>query len=407
MSLAEQRPARRSRRWRWWLLAMLIIGALIALRQHRVAQRHAQEPAAGAEPIPITAAPVQQGALPVTYRSLGTVTPLATVTVRTRISGYLVRVAFKEGQMVHKGELLALVDPRPYQVALRQAQATLGRDEALLANAEKDLKRYRQLLTQDSIARQQVDTQESLVRQYRSTVQMDRASVDDARLNLDYCSIEAPVGGRVGLRRVDEGNYVQPSDQDGLVVITQIDPISVVFTLPEDRLPQVLPRLHRHEALAVTAFDRNATKALAAGTLLTLDNQVDPATGTVRAKALFDNQNQMLFPNQFVNAELLIDTRRNTLLIPSRAVQQGAQGPFVYVVTDGHAHVRAVTTDLEARGQTAILKGLALGEQVVTDGVDRLREGTAVQVIPPGPDTTAQETPSAVHTPAAISTSSP
>ena len=407
MSLAEQRPRQRPRRWRWWLVAMLILGALLVVRQHRVTRRAATAPVA-AEPIPITAAPTQQGALPVTYRSLGTVTPLATVTVRTRISGYLDKVAFQEGQMVRTGDLLALVDPRPYQVALRQAQATLARDQALLANAETDLERYRQLLTQDSIARQQVDTQESLVRQYRGTVAMDRAAVDDARLNLDYCSIQAPVSGRVGLRRVDVGNYVQPSDQDGLVVITQIDPISVVFTLPESRLPDVLPRLHQHQPLTVTAFDRNAAKALAAGTLLTLDNQVDPATGTVRARALFGNKEQILFPNQFVNAELLIDTRQNTLLIPSRAVQQGAEGPFVYVVSDGHAHVRPVTTDLEASGQTAILQGLALGEQVVTDGVDRLREGTAVQVVPPGQNaTTPQETPPATSMPAAPDTPSP
>jgi multidrug efflux system membrane fusion protein len=407
MSLAEQRPRQRPRRWRWWLVAMLILGALIALRQHRAARRAATAPVA-AEPIPITAAAAQHGALPITYRSLGTVTPLATVTVRTRISGYLDKVAFEEGQMVRRGQQLALVDPRPYQVALRQAQATLARDQALLTNAMKDLQRYRQLLTQDSIARQQVDTQESLVRQYRGTVQMDRATVDDAKLNLDYCSIVAPVGGRVGLRRVDVGNYVQPSDQDGLVVITQLDPISVVFTLPESRLPQVLPHLRQQQPLTVTAYDRNAANALATGTLLTLDNQVDPATGTVRAKALFDNKKQMLFPNQFVNAELLIDTRQNTLLIPSRAVQQGAEGPFVYVVRDGHAHVRAVSTDLEADGQTAILHGLALGEQVVTDGVDRLREGTSVQVVPSGQNaSTPPETPPATTMPAAPNTPSP
>ncbi len=407
MSLAEQRPAQRPRRWRWWLLAGLILGALFAVRQYHLTQRSATAPLAAA-PIPITAAPVRQGALPVTYRSIGTVTPLATVTVRTRISGYLTRVAFQEGQMVAKGKLLALVDPRPYQVALRQAQAVLGRDEALLANAERDLERYRQLLTQDSIARQQVDTQESLVRQYRSTVRMDRAAVDDAQLNLDYCSIQAPISGRIGLRRVDEGNYVQPSDQDGLVVITQIEPISVIFTLPESRLPDVLPRLQRHdEPLTVTVFDRNAVRALATGTLLTLDNQVDTATGTVRAKAWFDNKDQMLFPNQFVNAELLITTRKNILLVPSRAVQQGANGPFVYVVRNGHAHVRAVTTDIEARGETALLEGPALGEHVVTDGVDRLREGAAVQVVPAGADATTQDSPPALNTPAAPSTSSP
>jgi multidrug efflux system membrane fusion protein len=403
MSLAEQRPARRPRRWRWWLLAALILGGLVAVRHHRAARRAATAPVA-AEPIPIGTAQVRQGALPVTYRSLGTVTPLATVTVRTRISGYLDKVAFEEGQMVRRGQQMAVVDPRPYQVALRQAQATLVRDQALLANAMTDLERYRQLLTQDSIARQQVDTQESLVRQYRGTVAMDRAAVDDARLNLDYCSIQAPVSGRVGLRRVDVGNYVQPSDQDGLVVITQIDPISVVFTLPESRLPDVLPRLHQRQPLMVTAFDRNAANALATGTLLTLDNQVDPATGTVRAKALFDNKGQMLFPNQFVNAELLITTKRDIPLIPSRAVQQGAEGPFVYVVTDGHVHVRQVSTDLEAGGQTAILKGLSLGEQVVTDGVDRLREGTAVQVVQ---DTANQETSPVTTMPAAPHTPSP
>ncbi|HTO84827.1 MAG TPA: MdtA/MuxA family multidrug efflux RND transporter periplasmic adaptor subunit, partial [Methylomirabilota bacterium] len=332
-------------------------------------------------PMSVVTAPVQKGDMPVVLDALGTVTPLATVTVKTQISGHLVQIGFTEGQTVQKGDFLAEIDPRPYQIALEQAQAQLEKDQALLADAQIDLARYRKLVAQDSIAKQQADTQEYLVRQYTGTVAADQAQIDNAKLNLDYCHIVSPVAGRVGLRQVDEGNYVQPSDANGIVVITQMQPITVVFTLPEDDLPVVRKRLRAHATLSATAYDRSQTTELATGTLSTIDNEIDTGTGTVKLRAQFDNQDEALFPNQFVNVRLLVDELQNVALVPSAAIQRGAAGTFVYVVKpDDTVAVQPVGIGQSSADQVAITSGVSPGLQVVVDGADKLRDGAKVAV---------------------------
>jgi multidrug efflux system membrane fusion protein len=329
--------------------------------------------------VPVVTAPVERGDLPIVLNALGTVTPLATVTVKTQIAGRLVSLGFQEGQLVKAGDFLAQIDPRPYQIALEQAQAQLVRDTALLNDARIDLARYRTLAAQDSIPRQQLDTQEYLVHQYEGTVRADEANVDSARLNLEYCHIVAPLGGRVGLRQVDQGNYLQTSDPNGIVVITQLQPISVIFTLPEDNVPAVVARLAAGAALPVTAYDRALTTKLATGTLLTVDNQIDTTTGTVRLRAQFDNRDTRLFPNQFVTTLLLVDTLKSTAIVPSAAIQRGAPGVFVYVVNDqrvvGLRPVKLGPTDGQ---RVAVSSGLDPGEHVVVDGADKLRDGAKV-----------------------------
>lgn len=332
-------------------------------------------------PQPVHVATAATGEMPIVLTALGTVTPLATVTVKTQLSGILQTVAFREGQLVKAGDVLAQIDPRPYQISLENAQGALAKDMALLQTARLDLKRYEALLAQDSIARQQVDTQASLVKQYEGQVQSDRANVDTYKLDLVYARITAPVSGRVGLRQVDPGNYVTPSDANGIVVITQLQPISVVFTTSEDNLPAILARMHAGAKLSTTAYDRNNTISLESGYLDTIDNQIDTATGTVKLRALFPNTGQMLFPNQFVNARLLIDTLRNAVIVPSSAVLNGASGPFVYVVKpDNTVTVRQVKVGPIDGERTSIASGLAAGERVVTDGSDRLREGAKIAV---------------------------
>ena len=332
-------------------------------------------------PTPVGTAAVEKGDMPVTLSGLGTVTPLAMVTIRTQINGQLIEVAFKEGQMVNKGDFLAQIDPRPYQVALEQAQGQLAKDQALLKNSELDLTRYRTLVAQNSIARQTADTQVAVVQQNRGTVQADQAQVDTQKLNLTYCRIVAPVGGRVGLRQVDPGNYVQTSDANGIVVITQLQPISVIFTLPEDSLQAVLRRVRGGQTLTVTAFDRSGTNRLDTGRLDTIDNQIDTSTGTVKLRATFDNPDQTLFPNQFVNIQLLVDTLRGADLIPNAAVQRGAPGTFVYVVKpDETVAAQPVTLGPGDDKRIVVTKGLEPGQLVVTDGADRLKDGAKVRV---------------------------
>jgi multidrug efflux system membrane fusion protein len=291
------------------------------------------------------------------------------------------KVLFKEGQIVTSGDLLATIDPRPFQVQLTQAEGQMARDVALLENARLDLERYRVLWNQDSIPKQQLDTQEYLVRQYEGAIKADQGQIDSAKLQLLYCNITAPISGRVGLRIVDQGNIVHASDANGLIVITQVEPVTVIFPIPEDSLPQVLARLRTGASLPVEAYDREMRHKLADGSLLTVDNQIDPSTGTVRFKAVFPNKEHELFPNQFVNARLLVDVRREATVVPAAAIQRGPQGSFVYVVKeDKTATVRPVTVSEIQSGEASIKTGLSPGELVVVDGADRLREGTPVEL---------------------------
>ncbi|RKP52159.1 MdtA/MuxA family multidrug efflux RND transporter periplasmic adaptor subunit [Trinickia fusca] len=337
--------------------------------------------ATGALPQPVHVATASLGDMPIVLTALGTVTPLATVTVKTQLAGTLQNVAFREGQMVKQGDLLAQIDPRPYQISLENAQGALAKDTALLQTARLDLRRYQTLLAQDSIASQQVDTQASLVKQYEGQVQSDHASVDTYKLDLTYARITAPVSGRVGLRQVDPGNYVTPSDANGIVVITQLQPISVVFTTSEDNLPAIMKRMHGGAKLSTTAYDRNNTMPLESGYLDTVDNQIDTSTGTIKLRALFSNDETLLFPNQFVNARLLVDTLHQAVIVPTSAVLNGASGPFVYIVKpDQTVTVRQVKVGPVDGERTSIASGLAAGDRVVIDGSDRLREGAKITI---------------------------
>ncbi|MGS0893386.1 MdtA/MuxA family multidrug efflux RND transporter periplasmic adaptor subunit [Burkholderia stagnalis] len=384
-------------------LAVVVIGGL--LWWHPWNRTHATQPGAGSAaagasggggggrhgrggpaamaniPQPVQVAAATQGEMPIVLSALGTVTPLANVTVKTQLSGYLQTVAFQEGQIVKKGDLLAQIDPRPYQVSLENAEGTLARDQALLATARLDLKRYQTLLSQDSIASQTVDTQASLVKQYEGTVKTDQAAIDSAKLNLTYARVTAPVTGRVGLRQVDPGNYVTPGDTNGIVVITQLQPMSVIFTTSEDNLPQILKQVNAGQKLSVTAYNRNNTVPLETGSLATLDNQIDTSTGTLKLRANFDNKEGLLFPNQFVNTRLLVDVMRNATIVPTSAVLTGSIGQFVYVIKpDNTVTVRKVTTGPVDGERTSIVSGVAVGERVVTDGSDRLREGSKISI---------------------------
>ncbi|MGE3623618.1 MAG: MdtA/MuxA family multidrug efflux RND transporter periplasmic adaptor subunit [Bdellovibrionales bacterium] len=348
-------------------------------------------------PMPVVAETAQTGEIAITRSALGTVTPLASITIRTQINGQLMRLGFEEGQMVHQGDLIAEIDPRPYELALKQAEGALARDQALLTEARLNLERYRKLVAQDSIARQTLDTQESLVKQYEGAVQTDQGQIDNAKLNLAYCRITAPISGRVGLRQVDAGNYVQTGDANGIVTITQLQPITVLFTLPEDDLPAVMKRLSAGAELPVTAYDRGQKNRLAAGKLVSVDNQIDTATGTVRMRARFDNQNGALFPNQFVNIELLVDTLRDTIILPSAAIQRGTPATFVYLVNADHTvKVTPVTTGPSQGDKIAITEGLSPGDRIVVDGTDKLRDGAKIAL--PGesgaPDGDKKDAPS-------------
>jgi len=331
--------------------------------------------------IPVMATSARAGDISVRLDALGTVTPLATVIVRPQLSGYLTQIAFTEGQVVKKGDFLAQIDPRPYQIALEQAQGQLARDQALLKNAYLDLARYQKLSSQDSIARQQVDTQQSLVQQYKGTILSDQAQVDTANLDLDYCHITAPVTGRVGLRPVDQGNYVQTGDANGLVVITQIQPITVIFTIPEDNIPIVQQEVQAGHTLSVIAYDRSGAIKLATGNLGTLDNQIDTTTGTVKLRAQFDNNDNALFPNQFVNVNLLVRTEHAQAIVPMAAIQHGPSSTFVYLVkADKTVAAQPITTGTTSGDDVSVTTGLKTGDQVVIDGVDQLRDGSKVLV---------------------------
>lgn len=374
-------PARPRRR-RALILVLLAIAVIAMLFWWHPWGGAARAGHPSAPPQAVGIATATTGDMPVTLSELGTVTPLATVTVQTQINGQLTAVGFQEGQYVHRGDFLAQIDPRPYQAALEQAEGTLAHDQALLEDARLDLKRYQTLNRQDSVARQTVDTQAALVREDEGTVKTDQAAIDTQKLNLVYCHITAPVEGRVGLRLVDPGNYVQTSSSTGLVVITQIKPMSVIFTVPEDSLPEILKQV-KIAALPAEARDRSDTTTLATGTLQTIDNQVDTTTGTVKLRAIYANQDEALFPNQFVNVLLHVSTLRNVVLVPNAAIQRGAPGSFVYAVNaDSTVSVKKVKLGPSDDKNTAVLDGLAAGDKVVTDGTDRLRDGA--HVILPG-----------------------
>jgi multidrug efflux system membrane fusion protein len=365
------------------VLALLGMGAYVFVTHQGAAPSGltARGQTAGPRPLPVTAVPAKVGDLNVYLTGLGSVTPLNTITVKSRVDGELIEAPFREGQIVKAGDVLAEIDPRPFEVQLAQAEGQMARDQALLKNAQLDVQRYRVLVAQDSIAKQQLDTQEALVRQYEGAIKVDQGQIDSAKLQLLYCHITAPIGGRVGLRLVDPGNIVHATDTTGLVVITQLQPIAVVFAIAEDSLPSVLAKLKAGESLPVEAYDREQRQQLAVGSLLTVDNQIDPSTGTVRLKAVFPNTDNALFPNQFVNARLLLEVKRGATVVPTAAIQRSPQGAFVYVVkADQTAAMRPVTIGVSQGDATAISAGLVPGDLVVTDGVERLRDGVQVEV---------------------------
>jgi multidrug efflux system membrane fusion protein len=400
--MTPQAPGERTPdRWRvlWWivggiaLLVLIVVGARYRAATQAVpgmpgppGMRGAPGPGAGGGrggmngPLTVGVASVTTADIPITINALGTVTPLATVTIHPQISGPLIRIAFTEGQTVKRGDLLVQIDPRPYQAAVDQAEGQLKRDQALLANAKVDQERYKTLLAQDSISDQTNATQVATVAQDEATVASDRATLEAARLNLEYCRITSPVAGLVGLRQVDIGNLMQ-ANTTTIVVVTQMQPMSVLFTVPEDSLSTILQRLRAGQKLAVDAFDRSMINKIASGVLSNADNEIDPTTGTLKLRALFDNSKFELFPSQFVNVRLLLDTLRDAIVVPGAAMQQGASGSYLYVVNpDSTVSMRAVSAGPSSGDLVSINSGLKIGERVVVDGADQLRDGAHVVV---------------------------
>ncbi len=360
------------------LIAVIAGGTLVLSRPWR-STVGAQGRSPAPPRIPVVAAAARTSDVGVYLKGLGTVTPLNTVTVRSRVDGELIGVHYQEGQIVRTGDLLAEIDPRPFQAQLTQFEGQLERDQALLDNARLDLKRFQELVKTDAVPRQQLDTQVSLVHQLEGTVKNDQGQIDATKVQLVYCRITSPIAGRVGLRLVDQGNIVHATDTGGLVIITQLQPITVIFTIPEDSIPTVLEQLGRGVRLPVEAYDREQRKRLAEGALLTIDNEVDPTTGTVRLKAQFPNTDNRLFPSQFVNARLRIETRRGATVVPTAAIQQSPRGSFVFVVRpDRTVGVRQVGVGVTDGDDVSIEQGLQVGEQVVVEGAERLRDGAAI-----------------------------
>lgn len=397
-----QAPNSRSpRRWLVGLLILLLVAALAwwlwpaATPAHKDSSGGRAGKGAGmgmmggrpgfggsSDPVPVRVEPVRVGDFPLYYKALGTVTATNTVNVRSRVAGELMKIHFKEGQQVKAGDLLAEIDPRPYRIALQQAEGTLAQNQAQLKNAQVDLARYKGLYAEDSIAKQTLDTAEAQVAQFQGLVKTNQAQVNDARLNLEFTQIRAPINGRVGLRQLDLGNLVAANDTTALVVITQTEPISVAFTLPETELSTVLERYRSGASLPVEAWDRSDSKLQSTGVLGSIDNQIDTTTGTLKFKGRFENKDLALFPNQFVNVRLLADTLRQVTLAPAAAIQFGNDGTFAYVVNEqSTVNVRKLKVGASDGEHSVILEGLKAGERLVLEGTDRLREGTKVEVV--------------------------
>lgn len=389
-SLSQELALPPHKKHRWWVwLVILAVLAVAVWYFHGVAAKQSEKSSAAArarmgnQAMPVSVAAAKQGNLPVYYTGLGTVTAFYTVTVHTRVDGQIMQVYFKEGQFVHQGEPLLEIDPRPYQVQLEQAQGQLAKDTAALHDATIDFNRYTTLSSEGVIPKQQLDTQTSTMEQAKGATVADQGTIDTAKLDLAYCHITAPISGRIGLRLVDPGNIVHATDTTGLIVITQLQPIAVIFTLPQDELPDVYKQLRAHDRLPVDAYDRDDTTKVASGFLQTMDNQIDTTTGTYKLKAVFDNKDNALFPNQFVNIHLLVDTKRDMTIIPAAAVQRGPQGTYVYVVNGNIVKVREVKAGLTDGNSIAIDSGLGPGEEVVTDGLDKLTDGSKIEVRSP------------------------
>ena len=370
---------------RHWVITIItiiiIITGIIFIRSNMTDKKSLND---NQRPQPVTALMTNKADFDVYLKGLGTVIPTNTVTVKSQVSGQLISVSFKEGQHVNKGDLIAEIDPRPFQVQLMQAEGQLARDQAFLKNAESDLALYKQLIAQDSIAAQQVTTQEALVKQYRGVIETDKGQIANAKLQLTYARVIAPITGRVGLRQVDPGNMVQVSDLNGIVVITQLQPVTVVFSLPQDNLTILLKRWNSGESLPALAYDQEGKVLLASGKLLAVDNQIDTTTGTIKLKAIFDNKDNKLFPNQFVNVRLKVDTLHDATVMSSAAVQRGSIGTFAYVVKDDKSVTVKMLKLGPAEGDNVVVtEGLAPGESVVTVGGDKLREGTKVEIMTP------------------------
>ncbi len=387
-ALATPPPSsKKSSAWVWIVVLCLAAGAayywypkIYANSDGQSQGKKGKDDKGAGRVVPVIAALSRQGDMPVYLNGLGSVTAFNTVTVRSRVDGQIVKIAFTEGQLVKEGDLLLEIDPRPFQVQLEAAEAQKARDEAMLRNALLDQERYRVLFAQEAIPKQQFDTQQSTVAQFQATVKSDQAAIDNAKLQLVYSKITSPLTGRIGLRLVDQGNIIHASDVNGLVVITQLQPIAVIFNIAEDSLPAVRKKM-QSGTLRIDAYDRDLKKKLAQGHLLTIDNQIDQSTGTVRFKGQFENEDNSLFPNQFVNARLLLDTRRNAVIIPTAAIQRSPQASFVYVVKpDNTAEVRNIVSTLAEGDEAAVDSGLEAGESVVIDGVDKLQQGTKVSV---------------------------
>jgi len=373
----------------WWiwalLIAILVIGGLYYYRQKQAADAAAAAKAAATQrAVPVVTAKALKGSMGDYVEALGTVTPVYTVSVTSRVSGQIMVVHYKEGQTVNKGDALVDIDPRPYQAALTQAQGQLAHDQALLSEAEIDLDRYKTAFSQNAIAEQQVYDQEQTVKQDQGTVENDQGTVANAQVNLAYCHITSPIQGRVGLRLIDPGNVVQAASTSPLVVVTQLQPITVIFSVAEDYLPEIQKQIRQGKTLSVQALDRTQESQIAVGTVLTLDNEVDTTTGTVRVRAMFPNADESLFPNQFVNAKLLVSTEENVTLVPSAAVQRNGQGAFVYVIkSDSTASVRNITAGT-TDGTTTVAQGVNPGEVIAVNGFDKLQDGIKVTTSPQG-----------------------